>query len=244
MTVPKIKRIGILGGSSDQATADYYARLNSAVRHRLGGWNTAELVITSMNFAFSADCVRNAKWNEMGEYLSDRARALEAGGAEIYLCVSNTLHKVADQFTSGINIPFLHIADSTGREIQRLGLKKVSLLGTKPVMEGDHIKRRLAEKFQIEAVVPTEAEQLDVDRIIFDELCQGVFPETSKARYLEIIDRLAGEGAQGAILGCTEIPLLIDQSDRPDHPMFDTTGLHVEEAADFSIGALSSQVAA
>jgi aspartate racemase len=114
--------------------------------------------------------------------------------------------------------------------------KKVSSLGTKQVMEGDHIKRRLADKFGIETIVPTGEERVDVDRIIFDELCQGAFPEASKSRYLQIVDRLAAGGAQGAILGCTEIPLLIAQTDRPAHPMFDTTGLHVEEAVDFSIG--------
>jgi aspartate racemase len=232
----KLKRIGILGGSSNQATSDYYTRLNDAVRNRLGGWNTAELIITSMNFAFSADCVRNGNWDAMAEYLSDRARALEAGGADIFLCVSNTLHKVADRFVTAVDIPFLHIADSTGREIERRNLKTVSLLGTMQVMEGDHIKRRLANKFGIEIIVPTEEERSDIDRIIFDELCQGVFPETSKVRYLQIIDNLASRGAQGSILGCTEIPLLIAQSDRPDHPMFDTTGLHVEEAVQFSIG--------
>jgi aspartate racemase len=240
----KLKRIGILGGSSNQATSEYYTRLNDAVRRRLGGWNTAELIITSMNFAFSADCVRNGNWDAMADYLSDRARALQAGGADIFLCASNTLHKVADRFVASVDIPFLHIADSTGREIERRGLKKVSLLGTRQVMEGDHIKRRLANKFRIETIVPTEEEQINIDKIIFDELCQGVFPEASKARYLQIIDRLAAEGAQGSILGCTEIPLLIAQSDRPGHPMFDTTGLHVEEAADFSIGTYSFSLAA
>ena len=239
----KLKRIGILGGSSDQATSDYYTRLNAAVRLRLGGWNTAELIITSMNFAFSADCVRSGNWDAMADYLSDRARGLQAGGADVFLCVSNTLHKVADRFVASVDIPFLHIADSTGRDIQRQGLKKVSLLGTKQVMEGDHIKRRLVDNFRIETIVPTEEERTDVDRIIFDELCQGVFTESSKARYLQIVDRLAAEGAEGAILGCTEIPLLIAQADRPGHPMFDTTGLHVEEAVDFSIGTNSFSLA-
>lgn len=237
MPITTLRRIGILGGSSDQATVDYYVRLNKAVNRRSGGHNTAELLISSMNFAFSAKCVTEGRWHELGVYLSERAAALEKGGADLLICVSNTLHKTAPAFAAGVTIPLLHIVDPTARAIQRQGMKKVGLLGTKPVMDGTHITARFEEMFGIETVVPDESGQQLVNQIIFDELCAGIFTEDSKRRYLDVMSELAQRGAEGVILGCTEIPLLISQADRPDFLMFDTTGLHVEEAVDFALGA-------
>ncbi|HEY0800871.1 MAG TPA: amino acid racemase [Steroidobacteraceae bacterium] len=235
--VSALKRIGILGGSSDQATVDYYVRLNKAVNRHRGGHNTAELLINSMNFALSAACVLEGRWDELGAYLAERAIALERGGADLLICVSNTLHRTAPVFMANIKIPLLHIVDPTARAIQHLGLKKVGLLGTKPVMAGTHISARFDELFGIETIVPDEAGQQLVNQIIFDELCAGVFTENSKTRYLEVMADLEKRGAQGVILGCTEIPLLVKQADRPNFPMFDTTALHVEEAVDFALGA-------
>ena len=232
-----MKRIGILGGSSDQATADYYRRLNASVNRRLGGWHTAELIITSMDFAFSEDCVRRGRWDEMAAYLSDRAVALERGGADLLLCVSNTLHRVADRLASAVRIPFLHIVDPTGEAICRAGLSRMALLGTKPVMSTQYLRQRYTERFGIETLVPEPTDQEVVDRIIFDELCRGRFTPESRAVYLGIIDDLAARGAQGVILGCTEIPLLVTQADRPGLPMFDTTGLHVEAAVDIALAS-------
>ncbi len=237
-----MKRIGILGGSSDQATADYYRRLNAEVNKRLGGWHTTELLISSMDFAFSADCVRNERWTELSAYLAERAKALEQAGAELVLCVSNMLHKTAPVFTGGLSIPFLYIVDPTGTAIRAAGLTRVGLLGTKPVAT-DFLIRRYAEKFGVEIVVPAPAEQDLVDRIIFDELCRGQFKAGSKAAYLDVIDRMYRQGAQGVILGCTEIPLLVEQADRPNLPMFDTTGLHVAAAVDFALDARQAQTA-
>ena len=230
-----MKRIGVLGGSSDQSTADYYRRLNKAVNDRLGGWNTAELLVSSMNFALAERWVRNGEWDLAAEYLTGRARALEGAGAEILLCVSNTLHRVADRFTVGLGIPFLHIADPTAEAIRAAGLTRVGLLGTKPVMGTDFMKRRYLERFGITIRVPNEPDQVEVDRIIFDELCRGHFPAASKARYLAVCDSLEQDGAEGVILGCTEIPLLIGQSDRPGLPMFDTVELHVAAAIERSL---------
>jgi aspartate racemase len=230
-----MKRIGVLGGSSDQATADYYRRLNRAVNDRLGGLNPAELIISSMNFAFCADCVRNDRWDDMGVYLADRASALERAGADILICVSNTLHRLADLFTRDLGIPFLHIADPTGEAIRRAGLSRVGLLGTKPVMATDDLKRRFADRFGIEVSVPEPDEQDVIDRIIFDELCRGRFTPEAKTTYLDIIDGLHARGAEGVILGCTEIPLLVRQEDRPALPMFDTTGLHVEAVVSMAL---------
>ncbi len=230
-----MKRIGILGGSSDQATADYYRRLNRAVNERLGGWNTAELLVSSMNFALAEDWVRRADWEAAGDYLTERARALEVAGADLLLCVSNTLHRVADRFTAGLGIPFVHIVDPTAAAIRAAGLSRIGLLGTKPVMATDYLKRRYRERFGIEILVPPAGEQDEVDRVIFDELCRGRFPPESKARYLAICDALAAAGAEGVILGCTEIPLLIGQPDRPRLPMFDTAALHVAAAVELAL---------
>ena len=225
-----MKRIGILGGSSDQATADYYRRLNQAVNRRFGGWNTAELLISSMNFALSEAWVRSGDWDAAAQYLADRAEALERGGADVVLCVSNTLHRVADAVTARLHVPFLHIVDPTATAVRAAGFARVGLLGTKPVMSMDFLKRRYAERFGIEVLVPAPAEQDAIDRIIFDELCRGRFLPESKARYLANVDALVAAGASGVILGCTEIPLLIGQQDRPGVPMFDTVELHVEAA--------------
>lgn len=230
-----MKRIGILGGSSDQSTAEYYRRLNLAVNERLGGWNTAELLVSSMNFALSERWVRTADWDEAAKYLADRARALEAAGADLLICVSNTLHRVADRFTAGLTIPFLHIADPTAAAIKAAGFSRVGLLGTKPVMATDFMKRRYLERFGITAVAPGAADQDLVDRIIFDELCRGRFLPESKARYLAICDALAAEGCEAIILGCTEIPLLITQADRPGLPMLDTVALHVAATVEHAL---------
>lgn len=230
------KCIGILGGSSDQATSDYYNRLNRAVNARAGGWNTAEIVIASMNFGFSADCVRNDKWDEVSVYLAERARALQLAGADVLMCVSNTLHRVAHVFMANVDVPLLHIVDPTARALQAVGLKRVGLLGTMSVMSGTHITDRHAQLFGIEAVPPGLEDQAAIDSIIFDELCRGIITPRSRLRYLEVVDRLREEGCEGVILGCSEIPLLINQADRPDFPMFDATALHVEELADFALG--------
>lgn len=231
----RLRVIGVLGGSSDQATADYYRRLNDAVRDRLGGWNTAELIINSLNFALAERWVRNGQWDEAAASLGARARALEAAGAEILICVSNTLHRVADAITSGLRIPFVHIVDPTAAAIRAAGLRRVALLGTKPVMATDYLKRRYADQFGIEILVPDSSQQDEVDRIIFDELCRGRFLPESKAFYLEIVDQLRARGAEGIILGCTEIPLLIRQDDRPDIPMFDTAKLHVNAVVQLAL---------
>ena len=231
-----MKRIGILGGASDQATADYYRQLNAAVNARLGGLHTAELIISSMDFAFCADSVRNGRWDQVAEYLADRAQALERAGADLLICASNSLHQVHERFIAGLSIPFLHIADPTGLAIGEAGLGRVALLGTRATMSGDHLPRRLADRFGVATLVPTPEEQAVLDRIIFEELCRGVFTPEARAIFLAVIDRLQAEGAEGVILGCTEIPLLIDQRDRPALPMFDTTALHVQGALAMAFG--------
>jgi aspartate racemase len=231
-----MKTIGVLGGMSDQATAEYYRLINAAVNARLGGWNTAEVIISSVNFGNIERFVRNGAWEEAGRYLAAKAQGLERAGADLLICVSNTLHRVSDTFTAGLSIPFLHIADPTGEAIQGAGLKRVGLLGTRPVMSAPYLRDYYTRHFNCEVLVPDEGEQSAVDRIIFDELVRRDLKPESKAVYLDVIDRLRGKGAEGVILGCTEIFLLVSQPDRPGFPMFNTTALHVERAVNMALG--------
>jgi aspartate racemase len=184
-----MKTIGVLGGMSNQATAEYYRLINEQVNTRLGGWSTAEVIISSVNFATIERCVRAGLWDEAGAYLAGKAQGLERAGAEILICVSNTMHRVAETFTAGLRIPFLHIVDPTGETIKAEGLKRVVILGTKPVMAASFIKDRYAERFGIEVVSPTDDEQTTVDRIIFDELVRRDLKASSKQAYLDIVDR-------------------------------------------------------
>lgn len=188
-----------------------------------------------MNFAFAEYCVRHAKWEEMEDYLTDRARALELAGADFYLCVSNTLHRTASRFTAATRIPFLHIADPTAEAIKAAGLKRVALLGTMPVMSTDFMRRRFEKEHGLAILAPNEREMKTIANIIFNELDQGILDDRSKKFFLSVIDRLHTEGAEGIILGCTEIPLLVKQADNPGVLMFDTMALHVEAAIDLAL---------
>lgn len=226
-----MKTIGIIGGSTDLATAEYYKLINATVREQLGGFHTGEIIINSMDLAKSVHYVHNELWDEGGAYLATKAQSLARAGADFLLVVSNTWHRAADTFMKGLSIPLLHIADPTAAAIKAQGLTKVILLGTRATMGTPY----LIDEFKargVEVVVPTAAEQQYIDDVIFKELSFWQFKDESRDRYLEIIDRLvAEEGAQGAILGCTEIPLLVKQEDRPAVPFFDTLTLHAKAAA-------------
>jgi aspartate racemase len=230
-----MKTIGVLGGMSDQATAEYYRLINEAVNAKLGGWNTAEVIISSVNFGNIERFVRTGAWGDAGHYLATKARGLERAGADLLICVSNTLHRVSDTFTAGLSIPFLHIADSTGEAIRTAGLARVALLGTKPVMSAPYLRDYYTRRFGCEILVPDEKEQAEVDRIIFDELVRRELRPESRETYLGVMDQLRSRGAQGVILGCTEIFLLVSQPDRPDFPMFNTTALHVAAAVNMAL---------
>lgn len=230
------KTIGVLGGMSNQATAEYYRLLNDGLNARLGGWDNGEIVIVSVNFGNIEHFVRRNAWDAAQSYLSGKVDALERAGADVVLCVSNTLHRVVEPIMAGRATPFIHIADPTGAAMRAAGLSRVALLGTMPTMRSDDLRRRYEERFGVEILVPADPDKETVDRIIFDELVRRDLRPESKARYLEIIDRMAAEGAQGVILGCTEIFLLVDQADRPDFPMFNTTALHAAAAVEFALG--------
>jgi aspartate racemase len=226
-----LRTIGILGGMSDQATAEYYRLINHAVNQRLGGWDIAETVIVGVNFGNIQHFIANQLWNEAGVYLSPKAQAAERAGADLLICASNTLHCVADKFTENLKIPFLHIADPTGEAIRHAGLKKIALLGTKATMSMQYWPDYYQKRHSVQLVRPSEEDQHRLNQIIFDELVRGVVRPESKTFYVEVCNRLRLEGAEGVILGCTEIFLLLNQPDMPDFPMFNTTALHVEAAA-------------
>lgn len=232
----KLKTIGILGGMSNQATAEYYRLINADVNVRLGGWEIAETVIVGVNFGNIEHFVRNQLWDQAGEYLAAKALAAERAGADFLVCVSNTMHRVADRFCKDLHIPFLHIADPTGAAIRAQGLSRVGLLGTRPVMSAPFLRDYYKRNFGVEVVVPDEQDQIEVDRVIFNELVRGELKPESKARFLQVCDELRRRGAEGVILGCTEIFLLVSQADRPDFPVFDTTALHVSEIVNHALG--------
>lgn len=230
----KQKTIGLLGGCSNVATEQYYRMLNVGVNARLGGWDIAETLIAGMNFGNIQAMVRDDDWDGLTRYMRGKVDGLVAGGANVILCVSNTLHKPLEQIKSAV--PLIHIADPTGRAIQQAGLTRVALFGTMPVMRMDYLKSRWRDMFGVTVIGPSDAEQAEIDRIIFDELVKGVFSDTSKRRYLQIAARMRAEdGAEGLILGCTEIFLLIDQPDMPDFPMFNTASLHCDAAVRFAL---------
>jgi len=230
------KTIGILGGASNVATGYYYQFLNEFANQRLQGWDIAETLIAGMNFGNIEAFVRENNWDALEAYLETKVQSLVNGKADVILCVSNTLHKVLELIMERYDTPFIHIADPTAQAIQAQNLNKVALFGTKPVMSMDYIRTRYEEKFGIDIVTPSNSEQDEIDTIIFDELVKNTIKPSSKARYLEIARRLEQEhGAQGLIMGCTEIFLLVQQEDCPDFPIFNTTKLHCAAAINFAL---------
>jgi aspartate racemase len=225
------KTVGIIGGSTHIATVEYYNLINQHVRDELGGLHTCEIIINSMDLAKSDHYVHNELWDEGAEYLHAKALGLARAGADFIICVSNTWHRFSDRFMEGTGIPLLHIAGPTAGAIKAQCLQKVALLGTKATMSSPYLPDIFSDQYGIQTIVPGEAEQDLIDNVIFQELSFSNFKHESRQAYLEIIDRLVTAGAQGVILGCTEIGLLVSQSDRPDVPMFDTLRLHAKAAA-------------
>ena len=220
--------VGIIGGLSPQSTMTYYTGINEGVRARLGGRHNAKIIINSLDFGEFTSLKEKGDWVTQSSLLCEAACSLEKAGADFIVLATNTMHKMADDITSSVNIPFLHLADATAHEINKQGLEKIALLGTRYTMEQEFYKGRL-EHFGLEALVPTGDDLEDVHRIIYDELCSNIVLDESRVRYVEIIRKLGQQGAQGVILGCTEIGMLIKQSDI-DIPCFDTTEIHIQAA--------------
>ena len=230
-----MKTIGLIGGMSWESTAVYYRLLNEIVRARLGGLHSAQLLLWSFDFHEVEACQAAGRWDEATALMVAAARRLETGGAELLLIATNTMHKMVDDVQSAVSIPLLHIADATAEPIKRRGLAKIGLLATAYTMEQDFYRGRLEAHHGLEVLVPDAAGRRAVHDIIYDELCRGVIRPESKARYREIAADLLADGAEGVILGCTEVGMLIGESDVPA-PVFDTTRLHAEAAVELALG--------
>ena len=228
-----MRRIGLLGGMSWESSAEYYRLANELVRERLGGLHSADVLLASVDFAPIASLQRCGRWDEAGELLADRACSLEAGGAELLLLCTNTMHIVAEPVQAAVSIPLVHLVDVTAAAVLAKGLGSVGLLGTAFTMEQPFYRDRLAAH-GLTVHAPDAADRAAVHRVIYDELCLGVIRPESLQAYQRVIDRLVGRGAEGVVLGCTEIELLVTDRD-VEVPVFPTTRLHVEAAIDLAL---------
>lgn len=233
-----MKMIGLIGGMSWNSTAEYYRFINEMVAEKLGGLHSARLILYSLDFDEVEQTQRDARWDDAAEILVEASSALKRAGADFLLICTNTMHKVADAVTERVSLPLIHIVDVTGNAIIGNGLRKVGLLGTRFVVEESFYKGKLEEEFGIQVLVPNTSDRKVIDRIIYDELCQGIIEASSRYNLIEIIQRLIEQGAEGIILGCTELPLLIQRGD-VDVPLFNTTRLHAEAAANLALGEMS-----
>jgi aspartate racemase len=231
-----MKTIGMIGGMSWESSIEYYRIVNEAVKERLGNLHSAKSLMYSVDFAEIEALQREGRWQEATLAMIEAARAVEAGGADFLIICTNTMHKMAEEVQQSIGIPLLHIADATAEVIMDLGLQRVGLLGTRYTMEEDFYRGRLVEKYGLEVIIPEQADREIVHRIIYDELVLGRIEPGSKAEYLRILTGLAKLGAEGIILGCTEIGLLVNQSDS-SLPIFDTTRIHALAAVQFALQA-------
>ena len=230
-----MKTIGLIGGMSWESTLEYYRIINQEVSRRLGGFHSAKILTYSVDFGEIEGLMRQGRWEEIGGHMAKIAETLERGGADVILLCTNTVHKVASWIEGATSIPFIHIADATGEEISGRGLQKVGLLGTRYTMEEDFYKNRLVEKCGLSVLIPPDEKRGIVNEVIFNELCRGIIKQSSKGQFMELINELVARGAEGIILGCTEIPMLIKDEDSAV-PLFDTTSIHARRAVDYALG--------
>jgi len=231
-----MKTIGMIGGMSWESSLDYYRILNQTVHARLGGLHSARCILTSVDFAEIEVLQREGRWEESGQRMAEAAVSLERAGADCVILCTNTMHKLVDDIQAAIQIPFLHIADATAERVKAAGVQRIGLLGTRFTMEEDFYRGRLEQLHQLTVLTPPPAQREIVHRVIYDELCLGLIHEESRAAYREIIADLAAAGAQGILLGCTEIELLVRPEDSP-LPLFPTTRIHAEAAVDWALTA-------
>ena len=229
-----MKTLGLLGGMSSESTAIYYRLLNEGVNARLGRLAAAKLILWSFDFSDIAARQTAGDWDGLTRMLADAAGALERAGADAVMICANTMHKMADEVQAAIGVPLLHIADATGEAILATPSRRPALLATRYTMEQDFIKGRLLDRFGVDALIPNERDRIELHRIIYEELCLGVVKPASKAIFLGMIAELRGQGADGVILGCTELGMLLTQAEM-DIPVFDTASIHVAAAVDFAL---------
>lgn len=236
-----MKTIGLIGGMSWQSSVVYYQVVNRRTNERLGGSHSAKVLLYSVDFDEVARLQHEARWDDLKQVMIDAAERLARGGADFFLIGANTMHIFADETEQAAGIPLLHIGDTVGEAIQQAGMRKVGLLGTRFTMEKDFLKGRLAEKYGVETLVPDADDREIVHSVIYNELVNGDIRDDSRKEYLRIIDKLTAEGAEGIILGCTEIPLLISAGDT-DAMLFDTTTIHAEGAVDLALNEANAAV--
>jgi len=229
-----MKTIGLIGGMSWESSSVYYNIINETVKERLGGLNSAKCILYSVDFEEIASLQHKGAWEELTKLMINFAQQLERAGANFIVICTNTMHKMAEEVQGSINIPLLHIADATAERIKEQGLRKPGLLGTKFTMEEDFYKQRLKEKYNLDVMIPSDTDREIIDSVIYNELCLGIIKKSSKEKFKEIIRKLVSVGADGLILGCTEIPLLISQED-VEVPLFDTTTIHSKAAVAFAL---------
>ena len=228
-----MKTIGLIGGMSWESSHEYYRIINETVKELLGGLHSAKCLMYSFDFEEIESLQHQGKWLDLEQLVIEVAQRLETGGADLIVICTNTVHKVADEVQKNINIPLLHIVDATAEKISQKGLKKIGLLGTKFTMEEEFYKGKLSE-YGFEVLIPEEEERQILHDVIYNELVVGNLKQSSKKQFLNIIQKLKNKGAEGIILGCTEIPLLIKQED-VDIPLFDTTTIHARSAVKYAL---------
>ena len=230
-----MRTLGLIGGMTWHSTVDYYRLINEGVQKRLGGSHSAQLLLLSIDFVPVEKLQEKGDWAGMGRMMGEWAKQLEDAGAEGLLICTNTMHRLAGDVQKAITIPLIHIADATAAAVKRAGLERVGLLGTRYTMEMDFYRGRLEKEHGLKVLIPDEPGRTTVHDVIYKELTYGKIREESRAAYVKIIEDLVRRGAQGVILGCTEIPLLVKEKDSPV-PVFDTTALHAAAAVDFALG--------
>ena len=233
-----LKKIGILGGMSWQSTSEYYRLINRYVSEELGGLHSAEIIIYSFDFHFMEKLQTSGKWGELAEMLVAGAKSLAAAGVDLLVIATNTMHKLADEIKGQIDLPLIHIADATAEEILNNGIKAVRLLGTRFTIEEDFYRVRLTQKYGVSVLIPEIADRELVHKVIYQEFCHGQFEDRSRNDFVQIIAKLESSGADGVILGCTEIALLVKPADT-NIELFDTTALHARKIVN---AALSSEI--
>lgn len=229
-----MKTIGLIGGMSWESSIEYYRIINETAKEKLGGLHSAKSLMVTVDFAEIEKLQHENRWDEAAQILVKCAQDLERGGADFIVLCTNTMHKLADQIIANVNIPFLHIADATAEKIKATGIKKIGLLGTRFTMEHDFYKGRLINNFELDVLIPNEADREIIHRVIYDELVQGKIVDASREEYKRIMAALIAQGAEGIILGCTEIELLVKQGDSRVL-LFPTTSIHAVSAVEYAL---------
>ncbi|MFN8382894.1 MAG: aspartate/glutamate racemase family protein [Anaerolineales bacterium] len=229
-----MKTIGLIGGMSWESSIEYYRIINETAKEKLGGLHSAKSLMVTVDFAEIEKLQHENRWDEAGQILVKCAQDLEHGGADFIVLCTNTMHKLADQIVANVHIPFLHIADATAEKILAASMKKIGLLGTRFTMEHDFYKGRLIQNYGLDVLVPDEKDREIIHRVIYDELVQGKIVDSSREEYKRIMKSLIAQGAEGIILGCTEIELLVKQSDS-SMQLFPTTSIHAVSAVEYAL---------